>query len=103
MAHMTTIRRANTPRRAPGTTPLTADKRVETTGENGINDTNGERRKIGNRLASVIGKILKQDIENAALTIPKFYHRAPGGSGIYGKMPCFTHPANVRTWWRNFS
>jgi hypothetical protein len=51
----------------------------------------------------VIGEILRQDIENAALTIPKFYHRAPDGSGIYGKMPCFTHPANVQTWKRHFS
>jgi hypothetical protein len=27
--------------------------------------------------------------------MPKFYHRAPEPSGIYGKMPRFTNPANV--------
>jgi hypothetical protein len=80
--------------RTTATAPPDAVRPVEANESTGAVGEAGKRREVGNVIASVIDKETDKVVK-AASTILKFYHRAPEPSGIYGKMPRFTNPANV--------
>ena len=80
--------------RTTATAPPDAVRPLEANESTGAVGKTGERREVGNVIASVVDKETDK-VVRAASTIVKFYHRAPEPSGIYGKMPRFTNPANV--------
>ncbi|MFM0050218.1 hypothetical protein [Caballeronia grimmiae] len=53
-----------------------------------------EKRKLSKLMNGNVIRNQVREGKNRACAIPKFYHRPPERSGIYGKMPCSSNPAH---------